>query len=138
MNRRDFLLVTAAVSLAPPLTARADEVTYSAALLKSELAQGKVVLLDFYATWCVTCAAQHRVMDKLKAQNPAYESHVTFMTVDWDTWQNGALVRQLKIPRRSTLVVLKGDKELGRIVAQTSEASIKALFDTALKAARTS
>lgn len=136
MNRRDFLLVTASVSLVPPLAARAEEVTYSAARLKSDLAAGKTVVLDFYATWCVTCAAQHRVMDKLKAENPAYEKHVTFMTVDWDTWKDGALVRELKIPRRSTLVVLKGDKELDRLVAQTSRASIKRLFDTALKAAQ--
>ena len=135
MNRRDFLLVTASVSLATPLAAGAEEVTYSATKLKTDLAAGKTVVLDFYATWCVTCAAQHRVMDKLKAQNPAYEDHITFMTVDWDTWKNGDLVRELKIPRRSTLVVLKGKKELDRLVAQTSEASIKALFDTALKAA---
>ncbi len=41
----------------------------------------------------------------------------------------------MSIPRRSTLVVLQGDKELGRIVAQTGKAEIKALVDTALAAA---
>ena len=74
-------------------------------------------------------------MDKLKAANPAYEAHITFMTVDWDTWGDGDLVKQLQIPRRSTLVVLKGDAELGRIVADTSEVAIQALMDTALQAA---
>lgn len=39
------------------------------------------------------------------------------------------------MPRRSTLVVLKGDQELGRIVAITSTDKIKALMDTALAAA---
>ena len=34
-----------------------------------------------------------------------------------------------KIPRRSTLLLLKGDKELDRIVAETSEARIKSLLD---------
>jgi len=44
-------------------------------------------------------------------------------------------VDYLGVPRRSTLIVLKGDKELGRIVADTSKSSIKALMDTALTAA---
>lgn len=135
MNRRMFLLMTAALPLALPVAARAEEVIYSADLLKSDLASGKTVLLDFFAPWCPTCVAQHRVMDKLKAANPAYEAHITFMTVDWDTWGDGDLVKQLQIPRRSTLVVLKGNAELGRIVADTSEAAIKALLDTAVQAA---
>jgi hypothetical protein len=41
----------------------------------------------------------------------------------------------LNIPRRSTLVVLKGDQELGRIVAGTRKGDIKALLDRALQAA---
>lgn len=36
------------------------------------------------------------------------------------------------IPRRSTLIVLRGDEELGRIVAGTSEAQIKGLMDKGL------
>jgi thioredoxin 1 len=41
----------------------------------------------------------------------------------------------MNIPRRSTLVVLKGNKELGRIVAGTAKDDIKALMDLALQAA---
>ena len=41
---------------------------------------------------------------------------------------------RLKIPRRSTLVVLKGKGEVGRIVADTSERNIKKLMDAALAA----
>ena len=44
-------------------------------------------------------------------------------------------MKELNIPRRSTLVVLKGDKELGRVVAETGRDKIKALMDTALAAA---
>ena len=49
--------------------------------------------------------------------------------------RKGELSRMLNIPRRSTLVVLKGEQELGRLVAQTGKAEIKALMDTALGAA---
>ena len=67
--------------------------------------------------------------------NPAYGDAITFINVDWDQHSNSELARTLKIPRRSTLVVLKGDQELGRIVAGTSKSKIKDLLDTALTAA---
>lgn len=137
MNRRDFMLLGAAVTLAAPM-ARADEpanmAVYSPELLTTELKAGKTVFLDFNATWCSTCAAQGRAIDALRAGNPAYGA-ISFINVDWDTWGGGDLVAQLNIPRRSTLVVLKGNQELGRIVADTSKAAIKALMDTALAAA---
>lgn len=137
MNRRDFMLLSAAVGLAAPM-ARADEpanmAKYSPELLTAELKAGKTVFLDFNATWCSTCAAQSRAIDALRAENPAYAA-ISFINVDWDTWSGGDLVASLNIPRRSTLVVLKGDRELGRIVADTSKAKIRALLDTALAAA---
>ena len=67
--------------------------------------------------------------------NPAYEENVAFIDVDWDTWKDDMIVAEMNIPRRSTLVVLKGTEELGRIVAGTGRDEIKALMDTALAAA---
>ena len=133
MNRRDFILAGAAVSLALPLMAQA-AVEYAPDLLKAELAAGKTVFLDFKASWCTTCAAQERVITALLAENAEYEKRISFINVDWDQWGDGELVKQLNIPRRSTLVVLKGDAELGRIVAGTGKAEIKALLDVALQA----
>jgi len=71
----------------------------------------------------------------VKAENPAYEKAVSFINADWDQWGEGELVKSLNIPRRSTLVVLKGDQELGRLVAVTAKDEIKALMDLALQAA---
>jgi thioredoxin 1 len=93
------------------------------------------VFLDFKASWCSTCAAQERVINALLQDNSAYARSISFINVDWDQWADGDLVRQLNIPRRSTLVVLKGDQELGRIVAGTAKDEIKALMDLALQAA---
>ncbi|MGK0172828.1 MAG: hypothetical protein ACI9W2_004569, partial [Gammaproteobacteria bacterium] len=36
------------------------------------------------------------------------------------------------VPRRSTLVMFKGGKEVGRVVAQTSTSAIEALFKAAI------
>ncbi len=136
MNRRDFLAATAAVSLVAPLPVRAaaPDLPYSPKALREALAAGQTVFLDFKASWCTTCAAQGRVISALRADNPAYDAGITFMTVDWDQWKDSQIVRDLNVPRRSTLIVLRGRQELGRIVAGTARKDIKALLDRAMQA----
>ena len=133
MKRRNFLFTSAAFA-AIPASAFATARDYTPGLVKTELAAGKTVFLDFTATWCSTCATQERVINALKAKNPAYEAAITFINVDWDTYKDAKLARDLNIPRRSTLVALKGNSELGRIVAGTSRKQIKTLMDLALQA----
>lgn len=141
MNRRDFMLLSASVSLLPALTpvaAHAALLDYTPGLVEERLAAGDTVFLDFKASWCSTCAAQERVLEALKAANPAYDAAITFINVDWDQYAEDALTLRLNIPRRSTLVVLKGEAELGRIVAGTATDEIQALMDVALAAATSS
>ena len=135
MKRREFIAIGTAALLVAPLAANASGVEYVPGLAQKELAAGKTVFLDFTATWCSTCQAQGRVIEALQGENAAYAQKISFIDVDWDDYGNGDLSRTLKIPRRSTLVVLKGNQELGRIVAGTSRKSIKQLMDIALNAA---
>lgn len=137
MLRRDFLMLTAAVTVALPVKARAGVLSYTPGLVDERLAAGETLFVDFKASWCTTCAAQSRVIAALKRENPDYEKAITFVDVDWDTYAEDPLTIMLNIPRRSTLVVLKGEEELGRIVAGTGRNDIKALMDTALAAATT-
>ena len=111
MNRRDFFALTGAAAVTLPMPAWAGQVLdYSEGLVKERLAKGETVFLDFKASWCTTCAAQERVLNKLKKQHPAYVDNITFIDVDWDTYGRGSLAKELNIPRRSTLVVLRGDQ----------------------------
>lgn len=135
MNRRDFLALTAAVTLTAPLAAQAESLRYTPGLVEERLAAGETLFLDFKASWCSTCKAQERVINALKAENPAYEKAITFIVIDWDTYKDDVLTVGMNIPRRSTLVVLKGNAELGRIVAGTGRDQIKALLDAGLAAA---
>ncbi|MBR9650279.1 thioredoxin family protein [Thalassovita aquimarina] len=132
MKRRDFIALGAAGLGMLGRPAMADPLNYSESLLQKHLAAGDTVFLDFKASWCGTCAAQDRVLKQLKAANPAYEANITFIDVDWDEYGKSDLVKRMRIPRRSTLVVLKGDQEYGRIVAQTGVDQIRQLMDSAL------
>ncbi len=135
MDRRLFLSASAAFTLAPMVSQAAEPRRYTPGAAEAAMDAGKVVLLDFWASWCSTCAAQERVLAELRAENPAYARNILFFIVDWDEYSDGTLSKGLRIPRRSTLVALRGRQELGRIVAGTSKRDIKALLDTALGAA---
>lgn len=131
MNRRHFLTAASAFALLP-VAARAAFVNYTPGLIDAALRDGKTVFVDYSATWCSTCKRQERVLAELMAANPAYAEAMTFVKVDWDTYSKDPVTTSRGIPRRSTLLVLRGDAELGRIVAGTSTEEIKKLLDTGL------
>lgn len=132
MNRRTLLAAAAACAMAP-LSALADFVDYTPGAIDTALAEGKTVLVDYAADWCSTCARQERVINALREANPAYDQAMTFVRVDWDEYRDHEVTVFRDIPRRSTLILLRGDEELGRLVAQTGEAEIKGLLDTGLR-----
>jgi len=136
VSRRSFLMTSAAILVARPVWAAAGFADYSPGMIQTLLADGKTVFVDYAADWCGTCARQERVINTLMQANPAYGKNVAFVRVDWDVYKSKDVTTLRKIPRRSTLIVLKGDQELGRIVAGTAESEIKALMDLALGAAQ--
>ena len=133
MKRRTFLASAAAAAvIAPHAAAAAGFVNYKPGLIDKALAEGKTVFVDYSATWCGTCKRQERVINALRGANPAYDNAMTFVQVDWDTYKSAAVTKSRGIPRRSTLLVLRGNKELGRLVAGTGEQQIKELMDLGL------
>ena len=73
------------------------------------------------------------MLKKLRASYPEYDKSITFVLIDWDTFSPHAVTPSRKIPRRSTMVLIRGGKEIGRLVAQTNEQKIKAFLDNGLK-----
>lgn len=131
MNRRE-LMIFGGATLFLAGRAVASNIDYVPGMVADRLAGGDTLFVDFYAPWCGTCRAQERHIEALRTENPAYDEAMSFIRVDWDTYGNGALAQSLNIPRRSTLVVLRGDLELGRIVAGTRRSDIQALMDLGL------
>ncbi len=134
MLRRTFIasIVGAGLLAGGSVNASEETIMYLPGDLKEALDNGETVFAVYYTTWCSTCQRQDRVLEKLRAENPAYNKAMTFMKIDWDVYASHEVSTSRNIPRRSTLLVLKGDKELGRIVAGTSEAAIKELMDKGL------
>ncbi|KEJ88012.1 thioredoxin [Sulfitobacter donghicola DSW-25 = KCTC 12864 = JCM 14565] len=132
MNRRTFVATAAAMGILPAAASAAGFITYKPGVIQAALDEGKTVFVDYSATWCGTCKRQARVIDGLRAASGKYDAAMTFVKVDWDDYGTHEVSTSRQIPRRSTLLVLRGDKELGRIVAGTSESDIKALMDKGL------
>lgn len=132
MKRRHVLAAALATALVPFSALAGQFVDYTPGVIETALEEGKTVFVDYSATWCGTCKRQERVINALRAEDPAYDAAMTFVKVDWDTYKGHEVTVFRSIPRRSTLIVLRGEDELGRVVAGTSESQIKALMDEGL------
>jgi len=136
MNRRHFIAGAVAAMAAPKSLMASGSAwsIYTPGLIEQKLAAGETVFVDFSATWCSTCARQERVIAELRAQNPDFDANISFVKVDWDDFRKHDVTVSRKIPRRSTLVLLKGDEELGRIVAGTKAEEINKLLELGIAA----
>ena len=132
MKRRAFLGLSSAATLLPATAFAEGFIDYTPGAIQSALAAGETVFVDYSAVWCSTCHVQERVINGLRDQNPAYDQAMTFIKVDWDNFGRHDVTTSRRIPRRSTLIVLRGDEELGRIIAGTAESQIQALMDRGL------
>ena len=134
ITRRTALGLTAAAlafaaipGLSRPAYA-ARRVPFDRAAFDAALAAGKPVLVDVSATWCITCKAQHIVLDKLFAE-PKFAGFTVF-AIDYDSQKD--LMRSFGVQQRATLIVFKDGKEVGRSSWQTSEAAIASLLSKAV------
>ena len=114
--------LTSTVSLA------AEPRPYDPATFKAAQTSGKPILIEIHADWCGECKVQNRILNKLSDQAPY--NGVVRLRVDYDKQKD--VVKEFKARKQSTLVVFKGDKELGRAVGITSEEKIRALVDKAI------
>ncbi len=112
-------------------TAVAKTLEFTPAKFNKQLKSGKPFMLGVHTSWCTTCAKQKRVIGGLRGESSAYKN-LTILEMDWDVYRGSKLGRQLRIPRRSTLIMFSNGKEVGRTVAGTSKSLIKGLIDKGL------
>ncbi len=111
-----------------PLFATAGEAVYDKAQFDKLMAEGKPVVVDFYANWCPTCKAQKPSVQAL-ATDPVLKE-LTIFVADYD--KEKELKKALRVSSQSTFVVFKGGKEVARSTGQTKKEDISATFAKAL------
>jgi thioredoxin 1 len=122
-------LVTAAALLCSAAFAHAlDLKPYSAAALAEAQKADKPVAVHFHADWCPTCKAQTATLQKLKSE-PGLE--MTVLVADYDNEKD--LKMRFNVRGQSTLVVLKGKKEITRLIGDTSADGIRTALKAGLK-----
>ena len=89
---------------------------------------GKSILVHINAPWCPVCQAQKPILAELTAE-PKFKDLAVF-EVDFDNQKDA--VRAFKAQSQSTLIVFKGEKEIGRSVGDTHRPSMAALLSGAL------
>lgn len=134
MDRRIFLAGLGATSLVPTLSHAYAPVPYAPSTWRDVRDASDKVIVNFRASWSLTCQIKEDLLRKLTAENPDYGS-LTFVDVDWDTFGPSEWVqKRLKVDRRSTLIAFRGKKEIGRLVNEPYERAIRKFLDAALTA----
>ena len=134
MKRRQLLgyaAGTATLALLKPAAAEG-YVHFTADVYEQELASGNPFVLGFLSSWGPVCRVQERTVSALINSKPEY-SEIKFIRADWDEFGRSELTKQLKIPRRSTLLMYRGGEEVARVIAQTNKDVIEELFVAALQ-----
>ncbi len=132
MISRQFVLVCCAVAAVAGFTtivpAIAGEMPFTTQAFQDAQKAGKPILVEIHASWCPTCKAQKAILSDLLPE-PKFKDMVV-LRVDFDSQKDA--VSEFGARIQSTLVVYKGDKEVGRSVGDTDPASIAALLDKGL------
>ncbi|APX13250.1 thioredoxin family protein [Tateyamaria omphalii] len=133
MHRRKFILSAAALAIAGGAHAAYPAKTFTPAVWRSLRDTDKTVVMNFRATWSLTCQIKADLIADALAENPAY-TDLTFLDVDWDTFGPSQMTQRLKVERRSTLLVMKNGDEVARLVNEPYARKVRALLDAALAA----
>lgn len=130
LNRRQLFTFVAAsaVILSGPAARALEEGKFERTAFEAAQATGKPILLHVFAEWCETCHAQTEVIEELEG-DPKFRAYSIYR-IDFDTEKE--VMRSFGATGRSTLIVFKGTAEMGRLVGDTKEETIKALMEKGL------
>jgi len=107
-----------------------DKEPFSEERFQALQAEEALILIDVYADWCPTCAAQQEVLAAFQEKHP--DVALQILTVDFDDQKEW--VKHFKAPRQGTLVLFRGEEQIWFAVAETRETEIFAQLIAAQKA----
>ena len=108
-----------------------DTLDYEPGMIKEALLNGETVIVEYGAHYCSACKAQARAINSLRAENPQYDENITFVRVEWTEYRDHEVATERNVPRMTTILLLKGNEEIDRIIAGNKN-KIKELLDLGL------
>ena len=101
-----------------------DEITFEEAINS-----GKLVLVDFWATWCGPCKALAPILEEVSEEIDANEVEIVKLDID----QNVKLARKFGVMSVPTVVAFKDGKGVLKAVGARPKEDILTLIDEAKK-----
>lgn len=127
MRRFAFALILAVSSVASLWAADLKKEPFSPERFAALQADGELVLVDIFATWCPVCAEQQKVLSAYRESHPNVRFHI--LEVDFDRHKDW--VKQFRAPRQSTLILFRGKEQRWYAVAETRREAIFAALNEA-------
>lgn len=122
--KRLLILATLALSLLAANAIAGEQKAFDASTFAALQSAGKPILIDVRADWCPICKRQAPIISSLLA-SPEFKDY-TLLAVDFDN--QPAVLRQFKVTQQSTLIVFKGNVEMGRSTGDTAKEGIAMLL----------
>lgn len=116
-----ILLVLASLFVPVPVVHAAQP--FDSTAFEQAQASGKSILIDVRAPWCPTCRRQAPIIQGLQQEKP----ELLVFEVDFDSAKDA--LAKFRVRHQSTLIMFRGQKEVGRSTGDTDPASIRALVD---------
>ena len=130
LNRRYLLgalALSAALSFAVAASAM-DKKPFDQKAFDAAQAAGTPILVEVTASWCPVCKAQAPILSQLRGE-AKFKELVSF-NIDFDSQKD--LLRKFNVQKQSTLIVFKGNQEMGRSTGDTNAGSIASLLGKAI------
>jgi len=119
------ILFASALLLGSSLVAQAGQ-PFDPNAFRQAQAAGKPILIDVTASWCPTCKQQRPIVQEIEKATP----NLVVYEVDFDSAKE--VLKRFRVQSQSTLIVFKGDSEVGRSTGVTDPANIRALVSKGL------
>lgn len=101
------------VESSPASVAQSDAHAYSETALESHLSQGKSVLIDVTAEWCLTCKLNESILNSAAVKDAMKKNNVVLMRADWTRGDENVskLLKRFSRPGVPMYVIYQPGKE---------------------------